>query len=199
MWSYGYYCSACLCKLYFFAVVSGNYATNVITRRTQTEERNILFTSTVKVKHKLPYHTFIYRVWKSYTKTKIFENMGFDMKHDLTYNHFIEKRSWFGNRYLSYEPYPTLVKSEIIVKNQNGKNGVEIILKNGLKISCSIFREGLRGYIFVKERKPSHVCHRYRIKHTPNITKPVCLIIFHRSSLLSLCQPVDSSQAHSAT
>lgn len=44
--------------------------------------RNILFTGTVKVKHKLPYDTFIHRVWKSYTKTKIFENMGFDMKYD---------------------------------------------------------------------------------------------------------------------
>ena len=53
--------------------------------------RNILFTGTVKVKHKLPYHTFIHRVWKSYTKTKIFENMGFDMKYDLTYNNLLEK------------------------------------------------------------------------------------------------------------
>ena len=56
--------------------------------------------------------------------------MGFDMKYDLTYNNFLEKRSWFGNSYLIHEPNPTLVKTEVIVKNQNGKNGVEIILKN---------------------------------------------------------------------
>lgn len=31
-------------------------------------------------------------------KTKVFENMGFDMKHDLTYNKFLGGgRSWFGN------------------------------------------------------------------------------------------------------
>lgn len=51
------------------------------------------------------------------------------MKYDLTYNNFLEKRSWFGNSYLIYEPDPTLVKTEVIVKNQNDKNGVEIILK----------------------------------------------------------------------
>ena len=56
--------------------------------------------------------------------------MGFDMKYDLTYNKFLEKRSQFGNSYLIHEPNPTLVKTEVIVKNQNGKNGVEIILKN---------------------------------------------------------------------
>lgn len=54
--------------------------------------RNILFTGTVKVKHKLPYYTFIHRVKKSYTKPRIFENMGFDMKYDLTYNNFLGKK-----------------------------------------------------------------------------------------------------------
>ena len=44
-----------------------------------------------KREHKLPYCTFIHKVWKSYTKTKVLENMGFDMKYDLTYNHFLEK------------------------------------------------------------------------------------------------------------
>lgn len=39
------------------------------------------------------------------------------MKYDLTYNNFLEKRSWFGNRYLIHEPDPTVVKIEVIVKN----------------------------------------------------------------------------------
>lgn len=39
------------------------------------------------------------------------------MKYDPTYNNFLEKRSWFGYIFLVYEPYPTLVKIEVIVKN----------------------------------------------------------------------------------
>lgn len=48
------------------------------------------------------------------------------MKYDLTYTHFLEKRSWFGNSYLIM----SLTNPTKTVKNQNGKNGVEIIHKN---------------------------------------------------------------------
>lgn len=43
--------------------------------------------------------------------------MGFDMKYDLTYNHFLEKGLGLVIVILIYEPNPTLVKTEVIVKN----------------------------------------------------------------------------------
>lgn len=40
-----------------------------------------LFTD--KTQHELPYHTFIHKVRKSYTKPRTLENMGFYMKYDI--------------------------------------------------------------------------------------------------------------------
>lgn len=34
------------------------------------------------------------------------------MKYDLTYNNFLEKRSWFGNSSLIHEHNPTLVNTQ---------------------------------------------------------------------------------------
>lgn len=82
------------------------------------------------------------------------------------------------------------------------KNGVEIILKNDKKISCSIFRKGLREYIFFKERKQSYICNRnIEIKHT-KIQQSQFVFHnnhFHRSSLFSLRQPFESLQTHSGS
>lgn len=39
--------------------------------------------------------------------------MGFDMKYDLTYNHFLKKRSWFGKSYFIYELNPTLESEKL--------------------------------------------------------------------------------------
>lgn len=39
--------------------------------------------------------------------------MGFDMKYDLTYNHFLEKRSKFGNSYLIHEPKQPYISEKL--------------------------------------------------------------------------------------
>lgn len=70
-------------------------------------------------------------------------------------------------------------------------------LKKSLKkISCSIFREGLREYIFANETKQRLVID-IEIKHTIiQQSQFVCRDNrFHRSCLLSLCRPSDSQQA----
>lgn len=60
--------------------------------------------------------------------------MGFDMKRDPRYTNLSERGSQFGN-------FPLVSRAllpgetEVIVKSLNGKNGVKIILKNGLKKS----------------------------------------------------------------
>lgn len=60
--------------------------------------------------------------------------MGFDMKYDPRYTNLLERGSRFGN-FLLVSRAPSPGKTEVIVKNLNGKNGVKIIPKNDLKKS----------------------------------------------------------------